>query len=45
MIWLGLRIAHANSDLRVERQLADELRRRFPNSPEAAALARGAFDE
>jgi type IV pilus assembly protein PilF len=45
LVWLGLRIARANADLRLERQLADELRRRFPNSAEAAALARGAFDE
>jgi type IV pilus assembly protein PilF len=45
LLWLGLRIARANADLRLERQLADELRRRFPNSAEAAALARGAFDE
>lgn len=45
LLWLGLRIARANADLRLERQLADDLRRRYPNSPEAAALARGAFDE
>lgn len=45
LLWLGLRIARANADLRLERQLADELRKRYPNSPEAAALARGAFDE
>lgn len=45
LVWLGLRIARANGDLRQERQLADDLRRRFPNSAEAAALARGAFDE
>jgi len=45
MVWLGLRIARANADLRQERQFAEELRRRFPNSAEAAALARGAFDE
>ncbi len=45
LLWLGVRIARANADVRQERQLADELRRRYPNSPEAAALARGAFDE
>jgi len=45
LVWLGLRIARANGDLRQEQQLADELRRRFPNSAEASALARGAFDE
>lgn len=45
LLWLGIRIARANADLRLERQLGEELRRRFPNSTEAAALARGAFDE
>lgn len=44
-LWLGLRIARASGDLRTERHFADELRRRFPNSPEASALRRGAFDE
>lgn len=45
VLWLGLRIARANADRRREREFADELRRRFPDSAEAAALARGAFDE
>jgi type IV pilus assembly protein PilF len=44
-LWLGLRIARASGDLRTERQLADELRRQFPNSREASALRRGAFDD
>jgi type IV pilus assembly protein PilF len=44
-LWLGLRIARANGDLRAESQLAQELRERFPRSPEAAALARGEFNE
>lgn len=44
-LWLGLRVARANADLRTESQLATELRQRFPRSPEAAALARGDFDE
>jgi type IV pilus assembly protein PilF len=44
-LWLGLRIARANGDLRTESQLANELRERFPRSPEVAALARGEFDE
>ena len=43
--WLGLRLARAGGDVRGERQYADVLRARFPNSPEAAALRRGAFDE
>jgi type IV pilus assembly protein PilF len=44
-LWLGLRIARANGDLRTESQLASELRERFPRSTEAAALARGDFNE
>lgn len=44
-LWLGLRIARANGDLRRERELATQLRDRYPNSREAAALRRGAFDE
>jgi type IV pilus assembly protein PilF len=45
VLWLGLRIAHAEGDVRTEQQLANDLRRRFPESREAAALKRGAFDE
>jgi type IV pilus assembly protein PilF len=44
-LWLGLRIARANGDLRTESQLANELRERFPRSPEVSALARGDFNE
>jgi type IV pilus assembly protein PilF len=44
-LWLGVRIARANGDLRTESQLAKELRERFPRSPEASALARGDFSE
>lgn len=44
-LWLGLRVARANADLRTETQLANELKQRFPQSPEAAALARGDFDD
>jgi type IV pilus assembly protein PilF len=44
-LWLGLRVARANGDLRTETQLANELRERFPRSPEVAALARGEFDD
>lgn len=44
-IWLSLKIARADGDVRSERQYAEELRRRFPGSPETAALQRGAFDE
>lgn len=44
-LWLGLRIARAQGDLRSETRLASELRSRFPNSKEAGLLARGVFDE
>jgi len=43
-LWLGLRVARANGDLRTESQLANELRQRFPQASETAALARGEFD-
>jgi type IV pilus assembly protein PilF len=44
-LWLGVRVARANGDLRTESQLARELRERFPRSPEVAALAKGEFNE
>jgi type IV pilus assembly protein PilF len=44
-LWLGLRIARATGDLRTETRLANELRERFPRSPEVSALMRGDFDE
>ncbi len=44
-LWLGLRVARARGDVRTERQFADELRRRFPSSAEAASLRRGVFDD
>lgn len=44
-LWLGVRIARANGDLRTESQLARELQERFPRSPEVAALAKGEFNE
>jgi type IV pilus assembly protein PilF len=43
--WLGLRLARAAGDVRGERQYADILRAKFPSSPEASLLRRGAFDE
>jgi type IV pilus assembly protein PilF len=45
MLWLGVRIARANGDVRVQRQLASELNQRYPNSPETAALIKGNYDE
>ncbi len=44
-LWLGLKIARAQGDLRNETRLAGELRNRFPTSKETTRLARGAFDE
>jgi len=44
-LWLGLKIARAQGDLRNETRLASELRTRFPGSREAGWLARGAFEE
>jgi type IV pilus assembly protein PilF len=44
-LWLGVRIAHASGDTRAEQERAQELRTRFPNSAEAAALGRGAYGE
>jgi type IV pilus assembly protein PilF len=44
-LWLGLKVARAQGDLRSETQLATELRTRFPGSKETGLLARGAFDE
>lgn len=44
-LWLGLRIARSNGDLRRERDLASQLSERYPDSAEAAKLRRGAFDE
>jgi type IV pilus assembly protein PilF len=45
VIWLGVRIARANGDLRTERELGTELQQRFPESKEYSALRRGAYDE
>ncbi len=44
-LWLGLRIARAQGDVRAERQYADQLRRRFANSNEASLLRREKFDD
>ena len=44
-LWLALRIARANGDIRRERDLANQLRERYPDSAETSALRRGAFDE
>lgn len=45
VLWLGIRLARAEGDVRTERELGVELRRRFPDSREAAFLKREVFDE
>lgn len=44
-LWVGIRVARAKGDVRTERDLSAELRRRFPESAEASALRRGAYDD
>ena len=44
-LWLGLRIARGNGDLRNEQKLAADLQRRFPTSREAGLLRAKMFDE
>lgn len=43
MLWLAVRVEHAFGDADNENSLAAQLRRRFPDSPEAALLAQGRF--
>ncbi len=44
-LWLGIKVERAQGDTVAQRQLADQLRRRFPDSRELAAYERGAFNE
>ena len=44
-LWLAMRVQRKLGDRTHEAQLAAQLRRRFPGSPEYAAFERGAFDE
>jgi type IV pilus assembly protein PilF len=44
-LWLGIRVERRLADTAAMNQLADQLRRRFPQSREWAAYERGAFDE
>lgn len=44
-LWLGIKVARAQGDVRTEARLASELRTRFPGTKEANLLARGAFNE
>jgi type IV pilus assembly protein PilF len=44
-LWLGVRVERRLDDRVAMRQLAEQLRKRFPQSREATAYERGAFDE
>ncbi|AVO48268.1 type IV pilus biogenesis/stability protein PilW [Melaminivora suipulveris] len=44
-LWLGVRIERALGDTVAMRQLAEQLRKRFPDSRQVQALDRGSFDE
>ena len=44
-LWLGTKVEHRIGNREAEEQLAGQLRRRFPQSPEAALLERGAFND
>lgn len=44
-LWLGIKVERALGDSVAMRQLADQLRKRFPDSRELGAFERGAFNE
>lgn len=44
-LWLGVKVERRMNDRVAMEQLADQLKKRFPQSREAAAYTRGAFDE
>lgn len=44
-LWLGIKVERALGDTVAMRQLADQLRKRFPDSREVGAYERGAFNE
>ncbi len=44
-LWLGIRVERRIGDRLAMQQLADQLRKRYPQSRELAAFDRGAFDE
>jgi type IV pilus assembly protein PilF len=44
-LWLGIKVERAIGDSVAMRQLADQLRKRFPDSRELGAYERGAFNE
>ena len=44
-LWLGIKVERALGDSVAMRQLAEQLRKRFPDSRELGAYERGAFNE
>lgn len=44
-LWLGIRVERRNNDRVAMQQLGEQLKKRYPQSREAAAFERGAFDE
>lgn len=44
-LWLGIRVERKLNNREAMRQLADQLKRRFPQAQEFSAFERGAFDE
>jgi len=44
-LWLGIRVERRLNDQVAMRQLSDQLHKRYPQSREAAAFDRGAFDD
>ena len=44
-LWLGIKVERALGDSVAMKQLADQLRKRFPDSRELGAYERGAFNE
>jgi type IV pilus assembly protein PilF len=44
-LWLGIKVERRLEDRVAMRQLADQLKKRFPQSREAASYDKGAFDE
>lgn len=44
-LWLGIKVENRLNDTQAMGQLAEQLRKRFPQSPQRASLDRKAFDE
>lgn len=44
-LWLGIKVERRMNDSAAMGQLSEQLRKRFPQSPERQSLDRGAFDE